>query len=365
MQVCSVKFSPGSFQAELRRRVDEHLAATGTEALDDPLLYLKAGAILGWFAISWVLLVFFATSWISALLLSLSLGFAGAGIGFNLMHDGSHGAYSRHAWINRFMALTLEILGGSSFIWKWKHNVVHHTYPNLGGIDDDLEIGPWVRIAPHQPRRPIHRYQQFYMWFLFGLLPFKWYLIDIRNYRRNCIGKQRLPHCRARDRFVFIAGKVLLPLWTIVIPLSRHAPYIVALFMFLSLATMGVVLSVTFLLAHCVEDAQCPSLPSSRRVASEWAVHQAETAVDFAPRNKLLSWYLGGLNFQIEHHLFPQISHTRYPSLAPVVQQTCAEFGVRYVVRPSLTAAIVAHFRWLTLMGRPEKMPLGTVRHAS
>jgi linoleoyl-CoA desaturase len=152
---------------------------------------------------------------------------------------------------------------------------------------------------------------------------------------------------------VFIAGKVLLPLWTVAIPLLRHGPLIVALFMFLSMATMGVVLSVTFLLAHCVEDAQCPSLPVSRRVPSEFAVHQIETAVDFAPHNKLLSWYLGGLNFQIEHHLFPQISHCLYPRLAPIVQQVCGELGVRYRVRPTLRAAVAAHYRWLWLMGRP------------
>jgi linoleoyl-CoA desaturase len=316
-------------------------------------MYVKAVLILGWFAASYVLLVFVATRWTTALPLSLSLGCAGAGIGFNLMHDGSHGAYSRHAWINRAMALSLELLGGSSYVWKWKHNVVHHTYPNLGGVDDDLEIGPWVRIAPHQPRRKIHRYQQLYMWTLFGLLPFKWYLLDIRNFRRGSVGGQRFPASTSRERAVFIGGKLLLPLWTIAVPLLRHAPLTVALFTFLSLATMGVVLSVTFLLAHCVEDAQCASLPASRRVASEFAVHQIETAVDFAPRNRLLSWYLGGLNFQIEHHLFPQISHSLYPQIAPIVQRACAEFGVRYQVRPTLRAAIAAHYRWLRLMGRP------------
>ncbi len=348
-----VKFSPGSFQAALRRRVEHHLAPTGAGGFDDPRLYAKAVLILGWFVVSYVLLVFVATSWTAALLLSLSLGFAGAGIGFNLMHDGSHGACSRHPWINRAMALSLELLGGSSYIWKWKHNVVHHTYPNLGGVDDDLEIGPWVRIAPHQPQRAIHRYQQFYMWMLFGLLPFKWYLLDIRNYRRGHVGRQRFPKDDKTERAVFVAGKILLPVWALVIPLTRHSPLIVLLFTFTSLFTIGFVLSVTFLLAHCVEDAQCASLPESRRVASEWAVHQVETAVDFAPRNSLLSWYLGGLNFQIEHHLFPHLSHVHYPKIAPIVREVCNEFGVRYSVSPTFGSAISAHFRWLRLMGRP------------
>lgn len=360
-QFANVKFAAGEsgigqFHAELKRRVTSYLAATGSTGRDDPRLFVKVALILGWFVGSYVLLVFVAKSWAAGALATLSLSLAMAGIGFNVMHDGGHGAGSRRPWVNRAMALSLEVLGGSSYIWRWKHNVVHHTYSNLGGVDDDLEVGPWARLAPHQPRRWFHRYQQFYMWGLFGLLPFKWWLLDIRNYRRGYFGVHRFPAAVGWERAVFVAGKVLLPLWAVGIPLLRHSLVTVLSFYFVSFFMMGVVLSVTFLLAHVVEDAQCQPSGSSGRVDAEWAVHQVETAVDFAPGNHLVSWYLGGLNYQIEHHLFPRISHVLYSAIAPLVRQACNEFGVRYTVRPTLARAIAAHFRWLRLMGRPAEL---------
>ena len=352
-----MKFAQGPFLVEARRRVEQHLARIGSTGRDDPRQYLKAALILGWFFTSYALLLFVASSWWTAAMLSVSLGLAMAGIGFNLMHDGGHGAYSRFPLVNRVMALSLELLGGSSYVWKWKHNVIHHIHPNLGGIDDDLEVGPWARMARHQPRRWIHRYQQFYMWALFGLLPFKWYLLDIRNFRRGAIGEQRFPRDNPTERAIFIAGKLLLPLWALALPMIWHSPWVVLLVYFTSFFTTGVVLSVTFLLAHCVEDAQCPALPPSGRVEIEWGAHQVQTAVDFSPNNRLLSWYVGGLNCQIEHHLFPQLSHVHYPAIARLIRELCAELGVRYVVHPTLSRALRAHFRWLRLMGAPVAGP--------
>ena len=351
MEDTPVKFGSGPFYAEVRRRVQNHLATARATGRDDFRYFFKAALILTWFAASWVLLVFFAHTWSVGLLGAASLGFAMAGIGFNVMHDGGHGACSRMPSVNRAMALSLELLGGSSYIWRWKHNIVHHTYSNIGTVDDDLEVGPWARMAPHQPRRWFHRYQQFYMWILFGMLPFKWYLIDIRNFRRRWFGRHHFPAAKGIDRGAFFAGKIILPLWALVIPLFFHAPWIVLPIYFLSFFLLGIVLSVTFLLAHCVEDAQCAPLSESGRVPTEWAVHQVETTVDFAPKNWLLSWYLGGLNFQIEHHLFPQVSHVFYPSIAPLVRKACSDFGVRYSVRPSFRSAVAAHYLWLKRMG--------------
>ena len=87
---------------------------------------------------------------------------------------------------------------------------------------------------------------------------------------------------------------------------------------------------------------------------SDWAVHQVQTTVDFGQGNRLLSWYIGGLNFQIEHHLFPHICHIHYPALAPVVADTCKEYGLRYTAQPTFRAGLVSHFRWLRRMGMAE-----------
>jgi linoleoyl-CoA desaturase len=117
---------------------------------------------------------------------------------------------------------------------------------------------------------------------------------------------------------------------------------------------LGLVLSVVFQLAHCVEDAEFPSLPSgSERLPDEWAVHQVKSTVDFGRRSRLLTWYVGGLNFQIEHHLFPKICHVHYPRIAGVVEEVCAEYGVRYAAHDRLRDALSSHWRWLRRMGRP------------
>ena len=355
-----IKFAKGPFHAELRKRVDAYIAPLPGEGRDDPRMFVKAVVILSWFATSWALLVFWAHSWPVALALSASLGFATAGIGFNLMHDGSHGAFSRFPIVNRVMALSLELLGGSSFIWRWKHNVNHHSFPNILGIDHDLEVGPWARMAPHQASKPFHRFQQFYMWGLFGLLPFKWYMLDISNYRKNTVGAQKLPPRELPEKLVFLSGKIIMPLWALAIPMLFHNPAIVLLFYFTSFFVTGVVMSTTFLLAHCVDEAQVAQ-PINGRLDTEWAAHQIETAVDFAQGSRLACWFMGGLNFQIEHHLFPQISHVHYPKIAPIVREVCAKYGVRYTARPTVLGAIAAHFRWLERMGRGEPAMLSAV----
>jgi linoleoyl-CoA desaturase len=112
-------------------------------------------------------------------------------------------------------------------------------------------------------------------------------------------------------------------------------------------------LSVVFQVAHCVEEAEFP-LPRAGTglIENAWAIHQVETTVDFARRSRVAAWLLGGLNFQIEHHLFPRISHVNYPAISKVIEETCRDFGVRYVEFTSFRAGIGSHFRWLRRMGK-------------
>ena len=108
-------------------------------------------------------LVFAATTWWQAVPLAISLALAIAGIGFAIQHDANHGSYSSKESVNRLMGITLDLLGASSYVWKWKHNIFHHTYTNLSGSDEDINIGFFARLSPVQPRRRIHRLQQFYV----------------------------------------------------------------------------------------------------------------------------------------------------------------------------------------------------------
>jgi linoleoyl-CoA desaturase len=343
----------GEFQYELRRRVESYFSSTGQRPRDCPRMYLKAGVVLGWFVASYVLLVFFAATWWQALPLAVSMGLSIAAVGFNIHHDGGHGSFSYRPWVNKLMALTMDLTGASSYLWARKHNVIHHSYANITGHDDDINVGLLGRLSPHQKRLPLHRWQHYYLWALYGLLPLKWlFFDDFWNIFTGRIGEHRIARPRRWDLLTFVAGKTVAFLLTFGLPLLFHPLWVVLLFYGVTSIVLGVTLSVVFQMAHCVEEASFP-MPraDTGRIESAWAVHQVQTTVDFARGNRLLTWLIGGLNFQIEHHLFPQICHVHYPALARVVEQTCNEFGVRYVAQKSFLAGIVSHFRWLRRMG--------------
>ncbi len=187
-------------------------------------MYLKTAIVLTWFAASYALLVFVATTWWMALPLAISLALAMAAIGFNIQHDGSHGAYSKHPWINKLMALSLDMLGGSSYGWACKHNVVHHTYSNITGHDDDIDIGILGRISPHQKRFNFHRWQHIYLWLLYGFVAIKWHFYDdFRDVAIGRFGGLRHPRPKGWDLATFIGGKALFFSLAIGIPLLVHS----------------------------------------------------------------------------------------------------------------------------------------------
>jgi len=344
------------FWSVLRQRVDDYFAETGRPRRDCPQMYAKTAIIIGWFVASYVLLVFFASAWWQALPLTISLGLAMAAVGFNIQHDGGHHAYSNHAWINKLMAMTLDMLGGSSYGWDRKHNAIHHTYTNITGHDGDINLGVLGRLSPHQPRLGFHRLQHFYVWGLYGFLAIKWQLVD--DFWYLFTGRMDQIHVARPKRWdlvVFIAGKVVFFTAAFVIPLLFYPVWAVLLCYFAAAFVEGVTLSIVFQLAHAVEEADFP-MPASGtgRIENDWAVHQVETTVDFARTDRLVSWFTGGLNFQIEHHLFPRICHVNYPAISKVVEETCSEFGIRYVVHETFLAGMASHFRWLRRMGMSE-----------
>ncbi len=343
------------FMQTLRERVDAYFVESGQSKRDHWRLYLKTVVILCWLTASYVGLVFYATALWQALAASVSLGLAMAAVGFNIQHDGGHGAYSRFPIVNNMMAFTLDILGGSSFIWKRTHNVVHHSYTNVTGVDGDIDLGFMGRLSPHQERYGFHRFQHFYLWFLYGFITFKWqFRDDYLGLIAGKVGNTTIHRPKGWDAIGLVAGKIIFMTLAFGIPLYLHAWYLVALCFFTASFVQGVVLSIVFQLAHVVEHADFP-MPeeNSLRIENAWAVHQVETTVDFAQESRLVNWYTGGLNFQIEHHLFPQICHIHYPAIAKIVEETSKEFGVSYNAHPTAWSAIASHFRWLREMGKP------------
>jgi len=348
--------TPDDFRRTLRQRVDQYFAQTGRRPRDSRRMYLKSALVLGVLGLSYALLVFGATTWWTALPWAVLLGFSLAAVGFNVQHDGGHRAYSDRPWINALAALTLDLLGGSSYVWARKHNAIHHSYTNIAGHDDDINVGLLGRLSPSQRRRKWHRFQHWYLWLLYGLLPIKWHLYDdFRDVVTGRIGPHRLARPRGRDLATFVGGKAVFFTLAFGLPWLLHPWWTVLVFYGVVSFVEGVVLGVVFQLAHCVEEAEFPlPRPDTGRMAASWAEHQVQTTVDFAPRSRLLCWFVGGLNFQIEHHLFPQICHVHYPALAPLVQEACREFGLRYAVHATFRAGLASHFRWLRRMGRTQ-----------
>jgi linoleoyl-CoA desaturase len=343
------------FLAALRRRVDDYFKTSGRRPRDCPAMYRKTAIILSWLAASYALLVFVAWTWWLAVPLVLSLSLAMAAVGFSIQHDGGHQAYSNYRWVNRLMAMTMDLIGGSSYLWRWKHHVIHHTYVNITGHDDDINLGPIGRLTPHQRRFFFHRFQHWYLWLLYGLTALnRQYIEDFKHLLTGRIGSYRIPRPRGWNLGVFVGGKATFIALALVIPMLLHPVWIVLLAYCAVLYLLGVTLAVVFQLAHAVEEAAFPLAGGDTgRMDNPWAVHQVETTVDFSQRSRVATWLLGGLNFQIEHHLFPRICHVNYPALAPLVRQTCREFGLRYAVHDTFLAGIASHYRWLRRLGRP------------
>ena len=345
--------SPDDFRRALRRRVNEYFVTTGQRPRDCPQMYAKSAIVLAALIAVYVFLLVVPGPWWVAGVLAALLGLAMAVAAFNIQHDGNHGAYSDHAWINKLASLTLDLLGGSSYMWARKHNSIHHSYTNVSGHDDDINLGPLGRLSPHQPRLKFHRFQHFYLWVLYGFLPSKWHLFDdFHNLVTRRIGGHRYPGPRGWDLVTFIGGKVVFFSLAFGLPILLHPWWCVLALYGIATFVQGVTLSVVFQMAHCVEEASFPQpIEDTGRIESSWAVHQVETTVDFAPESRTIAWLVGGLNYQVEHHLFPQICHIHYPALAKVVEETCREFGLRYKSFKTFLAGIISHYRWLRRMG--------------
>jgi linoleoyl-CoA desaturase len=316
-------------------------------------MYAKTAIILAAFTSTYLLLVFVATAWWQAVPLAILLGFTIAAIGFNIMHDANHEAYSDSRWLNRTMAMTLDLVGGSSHFWHWKHNVFHHTFVNVAGYDTDINLLGFGRLTPHHPHAWVHRWQHLYVWFLYGAMALKWQLYD--DYRLALTGRMAhysVPRPRGTQWLVFFGGKLVFLSLAFAIPLTRHPLWAVAATYIVTAVALGIVLAVVFQLAHVVEKAAFPPETSPGCLNTPWAVHQVETSVDFARDSRSASWLLGGLNFQIEHHLFSRMCHVNYPAIAPLVEQTCREFGVEYKHNKTFLGALRSHYDWLREMGR-------------
>ncbi len=349
------RFATGnnSFQAELKKRVDEYFKDKGIKSTGNYKLYLKSAILSLTFIAIYGALVFADVNVWVAIALAILLGMNVAAIGFNVMHDGAHGSYSKSSIINEMAASSLDFLGGSSFMWKVKHNLIHHTYTNVDGFDDDIDIKPWMRMTLDQKKYFFHRFQHIYFILLYSFLYLLWVgFMDFQKYFSRKVGNNTIRNIGWKDQLTFWGSKISFLLFFVVIPIYMKGiiPYLTG-FMIFSAST-GIVISMVFQLAHTVDDVAFPKPDTAtNKLEDEWAVHQLKTTANFATKNPVITWFAGGLNFQIEHHLFPKISHVHYPALSKIVKQTSADFGLKYQEFPKMRHAVVSHIMYLRRMG--------------
>jgi linoleoyl-CoA desaturase len=279
----------------------------------------------------------------------------------SIMHDANHGAFSRWRWLNRLTSYTADALGLSSWLWRFKHNTLHHGSTNVDGVDSDIALTPLARLAPAQPWRSWHRLQHFYLWPVYGFMSLKNLLFtDFKNLATRRIGALPLrQQLGAGEVARIVGGKGLHAGWAIVLPLLFNPWWGVLLFYLAMSWLVGFVLAVTFQLAHCVEGAAFTD-PSSPHRGEEFIPHQLRTTTNVASTVPVLGhafrWLVGGLDHQIEHHLAPRLPHTVYALVGTRFRRGCHHLGAEYRVHANLWAGLRSHARWLKQMGQPQRI---------
>jgi len=286
---------------------------------------------------------------------------AAIGVATGIMHDANHGAFSRSRRVNRLVGCSLDVLGGSSWLWRFKHNTLHHGNTNVMGVDSDIEQGPVARLAPEQPWRAWHRYQHVYLWPVYGLLAIRWFLIaDFKNLISGSIGSQPLDIAKRPRHIVgMVAGKLVHLSWAVLVPMAFNPWWAVLCFYCVCSWIVGFSLATIFQVAHCVDEAEfVPADVSCRGPAFQ--LHQLRTTVNVRCGASLraLRWLIGGLDHQIEHHLAPRLPHTVHPIMRRRLELFCSEHELPYRIHAGVWAALRSHARWLKLMGRaPAAIP--------
>ena len=343
------------FAEEVKRRVAAYFDESGRSRHATPGMVAKTALLLALTFVPYALILTNRFSPAGMLGLAVLMGVGVAGIGFAISHDALHGAYSANPRVNALLGRTFDLLGANGYIWKITHNVIHHTYTNIDGVDGDLTVSPLLRLSPGQPLRGVHRFQHYYGLATYSLSTLFWVFVkDYKYFLQKHLGpyhNKRHPRAELVNLFVM---KAVYYGWAIVVPLLvLHVTWWQFAIGFAVMhLTAGFILGVIFQLAHVVEGIEYPVPDEAGRMEEAWLVHEMATTANFARRNRLLSWYVGGLNYQIEHHLFPRVCSAHYPAISPIVREVALKHGMPYNDQPTLMSAVRSHQRMLVKLGR-------------
>lgn len=344
------------FNSEVKERVAAYFEGASKSRHATPGMVVKTVLLLASFFGPYALILSNTVSPLGMLGLACVMGVALAGIGFAVAHDALHGAYSANSRVNTGLGLAFDLLGANGYMWKITHNVIHHTYTNIDGVDEDLTVSPLLRLSPGQPLRRVHRFQHLYGFATYSMSTLFWvFAKDFKYFLARELGPYKNRKHPLGEWLILIGFKLAYLGWAIVLPLAILP---ITWWQFaIGFVTMhliaGVILGVVFQLAHVVEGPEYPVPDSQGRMEDAWLIHEMATTANFARRNRLLTWYVGGLNHQIEHHLFPRVCSAHYPAISPIVEAVAHKHGMPYYQNPTLFAAIRSHYRMLKKLG-PE-----------
>ena len=290
-------------------------------------------------------------------LLCIAMGVGMAGIGFSISHDALHGSYSSNSTVNYIIGLSFDLIGANGYIWKITHNVIHHTYTNIQGHDEDLEVAEFIRLSPHTEFKPIHRLQHILALPAYSFATIFWIFVkDYWYFFKSPLGPFENKKHEVKEWITLIIAKLVYYGYAIVLPLMiLDIAWWQFLIGFLTVhLTAGIILGIVFQLAHVVEETTHPMPDDNNVIDDHWVIHEMYTTNNFARKNKLLSWYIGGLNYQIEHHLFPNVCSVHYPKISTIVERVAEKHGVPYNCHETFGEAVASHFRVLKKFGNPD-----------
>jgi len=356
----SVNFSVHSqpeFYREVVKRVNSHFKNSSQSKHGNTAMVVKTIFMCSLYFIPFGLIVSgLVSSLAGQMALWAIMGLGMSGIGLSVMHDANHGSYSKNNKINHAIGLIINFIGGYHVNWKIQHNVLHHTYTNIQGLDDDISKNNTLRLSPHQKQLAFHKYQTFYAPLLYSILSLYWFLgkdiEQIVKYGKEKLVEDQGISIRQAAIEIFIAKTSYIFLF-IAVPIY-YSPILwwqTMLGFLLMHAICGQILALIFQCAHVLEETDFFEPNESGSMENSFAIHQMRTTSNFANDSRYFSWFIGGLNYQIEHHLFPNICHVHYKDISKIVKSTALEFNVPYNQHRTFLDALGSHFRQLNRLG--------------
>jgi linoleoyl-CoA desaturase len=343
------------FTASLRKNVNDYFKEKNISTKGSTRILFKSLGMLAIYFVPFILMLTLPFSGWVIFPLSIIMGIGMAGIGMSVMHDAVHGSFSKRGWVNKLFGSTMYFIGGNIFNWKIQHNIMHHTYTNIDGYDEDIEPKGSLRLTKETPLKKRHRFQYIYAFFLYCLMTISRMVnefVQLHKYNKAGFTKQQ-GSTPGKEMTRLAITKALYVILILGLPLlfSGFAWWLILLGFLVMHFAAGLLMSTVFQMAHVVEEAEQPIPTKEGVIENEWMIHELETTVNFSRKSRWFGWLIGGLNFQIEHHLFPNISHIHYRSIAPIVERTANEFGLKYKVNRTFFCAIGSHVRLLKSLG--------------